>query len=376
MNRSAKNRPALAVVAMVLCVASAASAASPRALIEDGNRLVGQNKQKEALAKYAEASVGLPESPIIAYNNGIALFRQEQYAKALEEFRKCARKTRDVKLEARARYNEGNCLYYRGVRRLKDKPSEAIETLRNAVRGYQRTLYLDPGDADAKYNIEVVRLKIKDLLDRQKEQQKKQQQQQKALKDIIERLRKAIVAQKKLRDESETLDKAKPGPSNLKSQSLQLAGRQDTLQKDAQKIREDLKGLAPPKQPPRQKGAPASKVSPPERAAMHVEQAAVHQADSAAHLRDAKPDVSLGPQDESVKRLRQALAELVKPREGQPSQKKQQKKKQQPKQDKRQKKAPKPKEDPRKVLKKEKRDNKERRRVRPQYGAERVEKDW
>ena len=373
---------------LALCM-GAAGAASPRTLIEQGNRLVAEKEYKQALEHYARAAVELPESAIIAYNRGVVLYRQADFAKAIEAFQRCASQTREMALEARARYNEGACLYQRGLRRQDEDLGAAIKGLQAAASSFQRVLALTPEDADAKYNIEVVRLKIKVLLDKQKAQQKQQAQKQSALKKIVERLTRAIRDQEALRKDTGSLAKRKSAAGAWISGSPKLAQRQDKIQTEANRIRRDLARVAAPAP---KKGAPPSgqkprPASPPKRAAKHVENAAVEQAESAAQLRKARPDASLAPQDKAVEFLRRALAELTKPKGGQGRQRKQPSDKGKPKKpptpragkkdrqkqkakEKRQRAAA------RDILRKEKRDREKRRTDRRQYAPDVVERDW
>lgn len=125
-------------------------------LVKEGNRLFGEGKYDQALAKYTEAQLELPESPEIYYNIGGAQYEKSDYEKAGALFKKIA-ESKDRALAARAGYNLGNTLFRAG-------------DYQAAAAAYKATLKLNPEDADAKYNYELALLKLKE---QQQEQEKK-----------------------------------------------------------------------------------------------------------------------------------------------------------------------------------------------------------
>ena len=119
----------------------------------EGNRLYEEGRFAEAHEKYLEALLEAPDSPIIRFNDGNALYRGENYESALESFR-TAVESGDPQLAAAAWYNLGNTLYRQGAL------PESLEAFKQALRA-------DPADIDAKHNLERVL-----------EQMQQQQQQQ------------------------------------------------------------------------------------------------------------------------------------------------------------------------------------------------------
>ncbi len=136
-----------------------------RKQVAEGNKYFAEEKYDEANNKYRDAEVSNPESPIVHFNIGDALYKKRKYEKALEAFQKATQKSDDVQLQAQSYYNLGNTLY-----RL-DKWPESI-------LAYQQALKLNPEDKDAKYNLEYVRAKIKENAQKQPQDQQQQQQQQ------------------------------------------------------------------------------------------------------------------------------------------------------------------------------------------------------
>jgi len=92
------------------------------------------------------------------------LYKQKKYEEAQEEYL-MALSTEDAQLQSQIFYNVGNCQY-----RL-DKLVESIDS-------YKKSLEINPDDIDAKYNLEFVRNKLKEMAEQQKQQQQCQQEQQ------------------------------------------------------------------------------------------------------------------------------------------------------------------------------------------------------
>ena len=154
-------RAALAAFAafVTLGVAGAAElrGQAGRGETREGNRLYEEGRFAEAHEKYLEALLEAPDSPIIRFNDGNALYRGENYESALESFR-TAVESGDPQLAAAAWYNLGNTLYRQGAL------PESLEAFKQALRA-------DAADIDAKHNLERV-------LEQMQQQQQQQEQQQ------------------------------------------------------------------------------------------------------------------------------------------------------------------------------------------------------
>lgn len=132
--------------------------------IKQGNKLFNEGKYEEALTKYTNAQLEEPESPEIYFNIADTLYRQNKYNEA-EQLLSKAIPNAAGDLEAKVYYNIGNCKYRQGQ-------------LRESIDYYKKTLELNPDDEDAKYNIEFVERKIKEMLSKQNERKEQQEQQE------------------------------------------------------------------------------------------------------------------------------------------------------------------------------------------------------
>jgi len=168
---------ALSLVTTLVVAGAAAAEKSPRSLVATANRAYAAVDYEKALAGYNEAELAMPESPEIAYDQGLARYKLGDLSAARNLFLR-ALSTRDLGLEANAKFNLGNVAYSSALEKV-SAPKEALENLKQAISHYRDSLELRPDDEDAKANIHMAQLLMKDLLDKlkkQQEQQKKDQQ--------------------------------------------------------------------------------------------------------------------------------------------------------------------------------------------------------
>lgn len=135
-----------------------------RIKVRQGNKLFAEKQYDAALAKYQDALLENPNAFITQFNVGDAVYKKNNWEKALESYAKTL-KTEDIFLQSKTYYNIGNTQYRQGK-------------LAESIQSYEQALKLNPNDADAKYNLEFVRTKLKENAKPQNEQQKQQQQQQ------------------------------------------------------------------------------------------------------------------------------------------------------------------------------------------------------
>ena len=161
-----------------------AFADSPGALVSKGNREYHKEDYAKALELYDRASVKAPESAIVAFNKGDAFYKKGDLEKAREQFREAASKTKNLPFESKAWYNLGNCAFMEGVRQEDSDLQKALQSYEESVKLYGTSLQKDPDLKEAAENLEIARLKIKDLLDKlQKQQQQGGQQNQQNQQD-------------------------------------------------------------------------------------------------------------------------------------------------------------------------------------------------
>ncbi len=131
---------------------------------QKGDKEQTASELEQALKYYRDAEIEKPESPALSYNLGNVMYQQEKYQDALDKYYK-ALGSDDIAHQAWSWYNLGNTFYRSG------KYPEAIQA-------YEKCLDLTPDDEDAKYNLELVRKKMKEMMDKEQQRQQNQQQEQ------------------------------------------------------------------------------------------------------------------------------------------------------------------------------------------------------
>jgi len=155
----------ICAVTLVMLVSTPAARGDYRALTEKGNKALTEDKADEALKYYKDAEVEKPKQPILDYDIGSALYKQNKYPEALQRYTR-ALNTDDPKFQADAYYNSGNTLF-------------RAQRYAEAINAYQKCLEIDSGDNDAKYNLELARVKLKEQAQKQDKQQDQQNKQDK-----------------------------------------------------------------------------------------------------------------------------------------------------------------------------------------------------
>lgn len=140
-----------------------------------GNKAYQEGDFDGALRHYAEGLLDAPESQLLQYNAGNAQFRKRKYEEAIASYRK-ALVGDDAGLSSKAWYNLGNSYFRKGEFALQQGHQEGISDYREALAAYKKSLEIHPENKDAKRNIEVVQARIKELLERQKQDQQNQPQ--------------------------------------------------------------------------------------------------------------------------------------------------------------------------------------------------------
>lgn len=144
--------------------------------VKEGNAFYQKGKLDEALEKYNEASVALPDSDIVNFNMGAALYKKQDYQKAIDAFTK-ALMSDNPKIEADALYDLGNCKYKLGKLKENTDLSSTVNLLKESLDYYKKAVELDQKNKEARINYEFVERELKVLLDKLKTQQDKQNKQ-------------------------------------------------------------------------------------------------------------------------------------------------------------------------------------------------------
>jgi len=208
----------LILLILILFLFVSPSLAGPQAEneVKRGNLLYNKGSFEDALEKYEQALLDSPDSDIVNFNLGNALYKIKDYEKAVTHYEKSL-VLDDQSLEQKASYNLGNTKYKNGIGREDTDLQGAVNLLEQSLRHYERAIELVPDDEDAKYNYEFV----KKELERLKEKLKKQQQQKQSQQD------------KKDSDKQEEEDKQQQ-PQQKKPEQEEPQEKEDQQQGDKQ----------------------------------------------------------------------------------------------------------------------------------------------
>jgi Ca-activated chloride channel family protein len=128
----------------------------------------------QAQRDYVQSLKEDPSQTRLQFNLGTAAYKAGDFTTAASAFNN-ALKTRDVPLQQSAYYNLANTLFRQGEKGAMTDPQSTMKTWQQAIGAYDTALQIKPSDRDAKFNRDVVQMRLAQL---QREQQKKQNQNQ------------------------------------------------------------------------------------------------------------------------------------------------------------------------------------------------------
>ncbi len=128
-----------ALPVIVLCVA--ACGPTPDQINNSGHEPYTSAEYETALDAYETAGDRAPKSGVPPYNVGNALYRMGEYDESLKEYDDALRHARGG-LRSRGFFNRGNAAF-------------RAELYAEAVEAYKEVLRMNPGDLDAKHNLEL-----------------------------------------------------------------------------------------------------------------------------------------------------------------------------------------------------------------------------
>lgn len=176
--------------------------------VRSGNKQYKAGKFTDAEVSYRKGLIKNNKSFEANYNLGNALFRQEKYSEAFEQYQNATALQKDDKTKlAAALHNTGNALL-------------AEKKIEESIQAYKNALKANPSDNDTRYNLAYAQSLLKkqqqknedkkDDKNQQKEQEKPEQkpqpqpQQPKMSKENAQQILQALE-----QDEKNTMEKAK-----------------------------------------------------------------------------------------------------------------------------------------------------------------------
>lgn len=187
---------------------------------------------KGALTEYERLLGQSPRDPRLSYNAGNAAFQAGLYGRATELFTDSLTSP-DLQLQQQAFYNLGNASYRLGEQA--ETPDEKTRAWQRALDNFKAAMELNPADADAQFNHDLVKRKLEELQKQQQQQQQQNQQQasndQKNQKDDQSK-QKDQKSQQQQSQNSQPKQSPKKKDSQPKSEPQQQQAQQKSQPKD------------------------------------------------------------------------------------------------------------------------------------------------
>jgi Ca-activated chloride channel family protein len=284
------------IIITALLMYDNAFADSTAKFIDKGNREWLSGNYDDAIKSYDEAGVNDPESPYIYFNKGAALYKKGDFQGSTEAFEKAALKSKDTLMEAKSRFNLGNCTFSEAERQMDSDLKKAMELCQKSVKHYQDALKLDPSLKKAAENIEIVRLMMKNILDEIKKREEAAKEQEQQAKENAEELQKLIKRQEEALEKNMEQSKKKIAPAEMKKGMDQLASEQKAISDDTKKLADKIKGQAQ-QQKQGEENPPLT----------HLNNAVKEQEAAEGNLRNQNPSEAEKNQENAIKELKEAL---------------------------------------------------------------------
>jgi Ca-activated chloride channel family protein len=299
------------IIAMLILLSTAASAsAEPAAAtkVQEGITHYQKGNYSGALTAFDEAAKGRPDDLRIAFDRACALAASNDMDKAIELFQKAA-VSQEPTIAVSSRYNLGNLAVAKARALFGEKPQEAspqvreegLALLTQAAGRYRDCLEIAPDHADARHNLELVRLWTKQMkaLWQERDRQKKPKEM-----NLLEFLAMLDARQRELRTETRPLLAEADSPKRRQALA-DLKTSQRELAKEIEPLKEKL---AAELQPPAKGGGKNEALDLLTRLADKAHETMTAAAD---RLAAGKPAEAVGSQTDAVERFDEIYRAIV-----------------------------------------------------------------
>ena len=215
--RSVKTAPPFQFMAMLilLFLPSVIFAQTERAIIKKGNEAYEKKEYDKAIASYQKVTGKNPVNATAQYNLGNALYKNKKTDEAVSAYDNAVNNSNSAEDKSRSYYNKGVVL-------------QNDKKLPECIDAYKNALKLNPGDEDARQNLQ------KALVQQKQQKEKKNKEEKKPKEDEKQK------EKQKPKDEDKN-DQPKPQPSKLSKQDAEeklkaLLEQEKNLQDKLRKI--------------------------------------------------------------------------------------------------------------------------------------------
>jgi tetratricopeptide (TPR) repeat protein len=210
----------LLIISLLSVISFLANAQSEKKFIRQGNREYQKSRYSESEISYRRAINKNKSAPDAVFNVGDALYKQKKFEDSGKQFIENTDMNEDKKKKAAAMYNFGNA-------------NLMAKKIQESIDAYKKSLKLNPGNMEAKYNLAYAQ----DLL---KQQQQQQQQQQNKDKQYQNKDQNKNQEDKKNQDQKQD-NKENQNNNQEQKQQNQQQQQQNISKEDAERL---LKALA------------------------------------------------------------------------------------------------------------------------------------
>ena len=161
----------LVSLALISILASASYAQKERKFIREGNRNYDKEKYAHSEVSYRKAIENQPNSFKASFNLGDALYKQEKYGDAADQFVETSRATS-------LRYTEKDKLNLAKVYHNLGNSFLELDSLEESIEAYKNALRNNPKDMETKYNLAYAQQKLKKQQQNQCNKQNQDQEKQ------------------------------------------------------------------------------------------------------------------------------------------------------------------------------------------------------
>lgn len=151
------------IISLLVC--SAGHLLAQNSEVAKGNEEYEKKRYRNAESLYREAVKKDPKQYPGNYNLGSALYRQDKFEEAAQQYLNSSVAENNPEKQAKAYYNMGNALL-------------KAEKYQESVEAYKKALRINPNDEDARYNLSYAMQKLKQQQQQQQQQNKDQKQDQ------------------------------------------------------------------------------------------------------------------------------------------------------------------------------------------------------
>ncbi len=209
---------------------------------EEGRQLYNEGEYGDAISKFTDAQLHLPESDSLNFNIANTHYKVGKLPEAEKSY-KGILDSKDVTLKAKANYNMGNAMYKQG------KFNEALDFYKKAIKLTGKESGVNGDEIkgvreDAKYNYEFVQKKMEEMKEEQKEREEKEEQEKQDKQEEKDPEQQEQQQQEKEQEEQDKGNKGEqenePPPENEKSPS-QPYEKKEMTKEEAERILDALR---------------------------------------------------------------------------------------------------------------------------------------